>query len=122
MQVLSRLQDLLFGALACSDVNEGNDNAGDLVLRRAIRQDAAQVPPTAGAAYFGLHRNQPVQDLFRILQQIVVGEFLRQVRERPANVRLDEIQEVEHRWRESAHAKTGVEEQHGDVGAAEKVG
>jgi hypothetical protein len=55
-------------------------------------------------------------------EQIAVGEFLREVGDRPADVGLDELEQVGDRRREAPHAKLRIEEHHGDVGAAQQIG
>ena len=116
-----RLAHFQFAALSRADVHEGDDHTFDVVLRGAVGQRAAQVPPAAVAFDFAFDGHQVLQHGARIRQQVVVGELLREIGDRPADVGIDELEQIGHRRREAPHAELRIEEHHGDVGAAQQV-
>ena len=56
-----RLVDRVRRLLALGDVDEGDDDAGDAVVLRAVGEHASQVPPADVAPHFGLNADQLVE-------------------------------------------------------------
>src|SRR5215472_2209026 len=63
----SLLFELLFGAFAIGDVNEGEDHAVDLIVYCAIRCEPREEPESVCAFHFSLDRLESIQYVLGIL-------------------------------------------------------
>ena len=111
----------LAGVPAPGDVAEGDDHALDPAVVGAVRQDAAAEPGAARCLDLTLDRRRMRQHRARVVgEQAVAGERA-QVGERAADVALHDREQRARRRGEEADAQLCIEEQHGDIGAAEHV-
>ena len=79
--------------LALRDVHEGKHDPFDAIVQGAVGHDAARPPAAVGGRDFlfpGLSRS--LQHLLGVAEQVRVAETGRDVAERPAEVRGDEIE------------------------------
>ena len=112
----------LRGVLAIGDVHEGQDRAVDHVVHRPVRVDALHVPAIAVLAVDLLlvHLQRP-QHLPHRGVEVPAGEARHDVGEGPADVALDQAEELPARGGEALDAELLVEEDGGDVRAGEDV-
>jgi len=75
------------------DVGEGDDDAFDAIVLGAVRQDAADIPGPAERFDLSLDRRQGSQDGIRVRQQRFVGGQRLEIRERPADVARNDIEQ-----------------------------
>ena len=77
--------DRVRGLLALGDVHEGDHDAVDAVVQGAVGHDPPNVPAAVLGAHFLFARRQVAQELLGLAQQVVVGEPLDDVADRPAD-------------------------------------
>ena len=109
-------------AAEVGDVDEGDDDAVDAVVGGAIGEDAADVPAAGFAGDFLFEREEAVEDAAGVGEELVVVELAGEVAEGAADVGGDEVEELGVGGGVAADAEVGVEEEDGDVSAAEKAG
>ena len=118
---LLALQQLL-GALALGDVEEGQDEAVQAVVDRAVGLDAHDERLVGRRdGHLALDRPQRPAHLVRVLGERVVAEALRDLGDGPPLVALAHAEQVRDLGREAAHAKLRVEEQRRDLRRFQQV-
>jgi len=115
------LFDGICGLLARGDVSEGEDDAGDAVVLRPVGNEAPQEPVAIMTRYFRLDARELCQHFVNITRQVGVGEFRRKVRQRPANVRRLEVEQLADGRRKPGYALVGVKEQRRHPGSGQQV-
>ncbi len=127
--VLEDLQHLAVGRFSLrlrlhrgGHVEEGQHRPGDEIVRAAVGQDADQVSARARRiADLALHRAQGAQHAPHVGLQLAVADARTDMSDRPAQVGLDQVEDIRHRRREALHPQIVVQEDRGDLGAFEQV-
>ena len=113
--------DGFFRLLALGRVVESDDRTLNAVVSGAIRQHAHRENAVVGRADFAFDRLERRQNRFRIVEQPVLAEPVRDVRERATEIGGNQVENLTRRRREQLHAEIAVEENRADVGRVDKV-
>ena len=89
-----RLVDRVRRLLALGDVDKGDDDAGDTIVLRAVREHASQVPPADVAPHFGLDAGQLVEHRRGVGQKLRVSELQGEMPDWPPDIGGQEIEQV----------------------------
>ena len=126
--VLRRVDDggqplaLLLRPLEPRDVEIGEDDAVDHVLHRPIGEDPLQVPGVPVLApHLPLARGERAQHLADVLHQVAAREAGDDVGDRPAEVAVDQPEDLDGGGGELLDPQLAVDEDGGDAGALEEV-
>ena len=106
---------------ARGDVGKGDDHPFDAVVLCPIGQDAAGVPGAVLGLDLARERHEIGKHGLGVDEQIRIGEMVREIGERPADVGGDHAEERLRRGGEEADLEFLVEEQRRNVGAVQDV-
>src|SRR6185436_12945109 len=102
-------------------VGKGNDDALDIVVLSAVGHYAAQVPGAIPPLDLANDRLRDTQDQSGIVQKGLVGSQRTEVRQRPADIARDDVEEQPGGRGEEANTEARIEEDRRDVGAVENI-
>src|SRR5581483_7347664 len=104
------------------DVDEGDDDACDEIVDAAVGQDAHDVARAAvGCGELALGAGQHPQHLADVLVQLLDRNPGLDVRDRPADIGLDQVQQLRRGGREVHHPQVVVEEHRRNLGAFQEI-
>ena len=115
------LLELLLASLEGRDVNKGDDNPFDPILRGAERTEAEHIPAIARGFYLALHRREPAQNLLGILHKAVVLQSVGEMADRPAAIAGHDVDDIAHARRKTLNAKRAIQEKRADIRGAQQV-
>src|SRR5688572_30051865 len=100
---------LCFGAFALRNVKERDDDSVDPVLGRPVRQYPHQEVTVVQRAHFLFYCVQRFEYGFGVVRKIDTFQTARNIRQRPAKIRCDKIEQVTSGRREKLDTKTAIE-------------
>jgi hypothetical protein len=93
------------GAFPLGDIDEGDDDAGDVVVDGAVRERAAEVGAAGVADDLLLEGDELLEDGAGVVEELVVTKLAGEVAEGTADVAGDEHEQVVHRGREGGRRR-----------------
>ncbi len=103
------------------DIDEGQHHAVDAVLRRPVGQHPREKPAPVRVPHLVLRHFEPLDDTLRLGGDFGIGEMMREVRERAADIGRDDIEKRQRGRREALNAKLAIEKNGRDIRRGHQV-
>ena len=113
---------MLFAQQALANIDKRHHHAAGPLFIGPVGGNSHQVDRAIFCADFAFNRREALENLVDILQKFVVIEFLPDIADRPAQIRIDQIEQTLCRWGKAANCVMRIEQQRRNPSARNKIG